>query len=469
MQKCVFDRNTVDEQLVLLSNILEGQREIKKTLLSYLEKVSDHISNTTNTENSEALVSCLSNVQEIFDNIKSNIDKLIELKLFIENISKSTSLNVIDFEKYYNQFIELSEKIETTNNSYNDFMEKLTSIPSIDFSGLNYKKSETLNTSKTEEPENKDEEIETSTKEVVEENITETAIDETVKEDITETTPAIETTVEQPTIEEISTEVVIEEDTTDTKSTIEETVTEKIVEKEPVVEEVAEENTTKSEAVVENSTEESPEKEESIEKLQENETSVEEIVKENVTEIESIPQKEPVIETVVEENIEKSVEKVSETETPTEEVVEEKTTETEPVIEENDSEINFAERTLLIDNEAQIAILPYSLLDLEEFFSENPEKYSSINDIIEKEYTVSLDNYENTSISRFKQTFKLAKEKSNLSFFESLNYANKLLFENQVEPIVIAACSTIDELETYLDCLNNDVLDKFDYFTIIDK
>lgn len=438
MQKCVFDKNTVNEQLVLLSNMLENQREIKKTLLSYLEKVSNHISNTTNTENSEALVSCLSNVQEIFDNIKSNIDKLIELKLFIENISKSTSLNIIDFEKYYNQFIELSEKIETTNNSYNDFMHKLTSIPSIDFSGLNYKKSETLNNLKTEELENKlenKEEIETSAKKVIEENNvgTENVIETIVKEN----------------------EVVVKENITEIESVIEETtVIEDITETEPIIEAVVEESVTKTEPVIETSVEQPTTEETSIEasteKAQEK-TVVEEYQKEE------------------EKSVEKSVENVPETETLTDEVVEGNTTETKPVIVENDSEINFAEKTLLIDNEAQIAILPYSLLDLEDFFSENPEKYSSINDIIEKEYTVSLDNYENTSISRFKQTFKLAKEKSNLSFFESLNYANKLLFENQVKPIIIAACSTIDELESYLDCLNNDVLEKFDYFTIIDK
>lgn len=438
MQKCVFDKNTVNEQLVLLSNMLENQREIKKTLLSYLEKVSDHISNTTNTENSEALVSCLSNVQEIFDNIKSNIDKLIELKLFIENISKSTSLNIIDFEKYYNQFIELSEKIETTNNSYNDFMKKLTSIPSIDFSGLNYKKPETLNNLKTEELENKlenKEEIETSAKEVIEENNvgTENVIETIVKEN----------------------EVVVKENITEIESVIEETtVIEDITETEPIIEAVVEESVTKTEPVIETSVEQPTTEETSIkastEKAQEK-TVVEEYQKEE------------------EKSVEKSVENIPETETLTDEVVEENTTGTKPVIVENDSEINFAEKTLLIDNEAQIAILPYSLLDLEDFFSENPEKYSSINDIIEKEYTVSLDNYENTSISRFKQTFKLAKEKSNLSFFESLNYANKLLFENQVKPIIIAACSTIDELESYLDCLNNDVLEKFDYFTIIDK
>ncbi|MBQ7410696.1 MAG: hypothetical protein IJW20_04875 [Clostridia bacterium] len=438
MQKCVFDKNTVNEQLVLLSNMLENQREIKKTLLSYLEKVSDHISNTTNTENSEALVSCLSNVQEIFDNIKSNIDKLIELKLFIENISKSTSLNIIDFEKYYNQFIELSEKIETTNNSYNDFMHKLTSIPSIDFSGLNYKKSETLNNLKTEELENKlenKEEIETSAKKVIEENNvgTENVIETIVKEN----------------------EVVVKENITEIESVIEETtVIEDITETEPIIEAVVEESVTKTEPVIETSVEQPTTEETSIEasteKAQEK-TVVEEYQKEE------------------EKSVEKSVENIPETETLTDEVVEENTTGTKPVIVENDSEINFAEKTLLIDNEAQIAILPYSLLDLEDFFSENPEKYSSINDIIEKEYTVSLDNYENTSISRFKQTFKLAKEKSNLSFFESLNYANKLLFENQVKPIIIAACSTIDELESYLDCLNNDVLEKFDYFTIIDK
>ena len=142
MKKIVFDKGTVNEQLVLLSKHLETQRNAKKSLLSYLEKVSEYISNENITEDSEALVSCLNSVQDIFDNIKNITDKLIELRLFLENISKSTSLNVIDFEKYNTQFIELEENIKRTNTSYNNFMENLVSLNLIDFSELEYEKLE---------------------------------------------------------------------------------------------------------------------------------------------------------------------------------------------------------------------------------------------------------------------------------------------------------------------------------------
>ena len=110
-----------------------------------------------------------------------------------------------------------------------------------------------------------------------------------------------------------------------------------------------------------------------------------------------------------------------------------------------------------------------SILDLEEYFSDNPEKYSSLHDIIDQEYTVSLNNYVNNSITRFKETYRLAKSKSNLSVLESLNFAKKVFKIDNVQPVVIAACSSIDELSSYIDCLENNKLNSFEYFKIINQ
>ena len=366
MVKNVFNKNTVEEQYVLLSNLLEGQRKIKKILLTYLEKVSEHISNTDNSEYSESLVSCLSNVQSLIDNIKLNIDKLIELKLFIDNISNSNSLNIIDFEKYKNQFIDLTEKINSTNMSYNTFMENLTAIPAIDFSNLEYEKID----------------IPTTLENIENELYETTNSNENKEEIITENT--------ENKISEIS--------GTNNSTNI--------------TEEITENNTENT--IVENS-------EETV-----------------------------IIEESASENIENEISKMPETSNSDE-----------------SNKTNFIEKTLLINYKTDIAILPYSLFDLEEYFSENPEKYSSISDIIEKEYTVSLKDYKNNSISRFKETFKLARDKNHFSFFEALNYANKLKSETEVEPIIIAACESVHELDCYLECLYNDSITSFNCFNII--
>lgn len=127
----------------------------------------------------------------------------------------------------------------------------------------------------------------------------------------------------------------------------------------------------------------------------------------------------------------------------------------------------FLENTLLICEKQGIAILPYSILELEEDFSNNPEKYSSIQDIINKEYTIYLKNYKNVANIRFREIFNLAKNKCDFNFFKSFNLAYELFFNSHLNPVIISACKSIDELNTYLDCLENNIVDKFKCFNIL--
>ena len=437
MKKNVFDKGTVNEQLVLLSKHLETQRNAKKSLLSYLEKVSEYISNENITEDSEALVSCLNSVQDIFDNIKNITDKLIELRLFLENISKSTSLNVIDFEKYNTQFIELEENIKRTNTSYNNFMENLVSLNLIDFSELEYEKLEPTIIEKT---------IDNNT----------TVNYQPVALEGIHSLEAFEKMIE--TISE--TEANLENE--DINNTTETTVNE--------INNSSNNIETINVVPVENTNIETTENIDSKETEISN-TSI--VTEETIDTVEKI--------TSITENSETTNLKTQDESFTTEDIVEEPNT-IENAIEEIENidnkenvtnresvTTNFLEKTLFINYKSNTAILPYSLFDLEEAFSENPEKYSSINDIIKKEYTVSLDDYTNNSISRFKQTFKLAKEKSHLPFFKSLSYANRLFFESDVEPIIIAACDSIHELDCYLEYLNNDFTTPFNCFNIINQ
>ena len=99
--------------------------------------------------------------------------------------------------------------------------------------------------------------------------------------------------------------------------------------------------------------------------------------------------------------------------------------------------------------------------------SNNPEKYSSIQDIIGKEYTVPLKNFKNHAISRFKETYNLAKNKSGFSVLKSLSLANELLFASNVDPVIIRACKNINELYIYLSCLEDNILNEFRCFKIV--
>ncbi len=476
MVKNVFNKNTVEEQYVLLSNLLEGQRKIKKILLTYLEKVSEHISNTDNSEYSEALVSCLSNVQSLFDNIKLNIDKLIELKLFIDNISNSNSLNIIDFEKYKNQFIDLTEKINSTNMSYNTFMENLTAIPAIDFSNLEYEKIDIPTTLEnienelyetTNSNENKEEIITENTENEISEisgTNNSTNITEEITENNTENT-MVENSEKSVSIEETTSKNTEFENSETSETNNSTNVSEEIIENN--TEDAISENSEKS-VSIEETTSKNTEFENSETSETNNSTNVSEEIIENNTEDAISENSEETTETNTENTIvENSEETVIIEESASENIENEISKMPETSNSDESNKTNFIEKTLLINYKTDIAILPYSLFDLEEYFSENPEKYSSISDIIEKEYTVSLKDYKNNSISRFKETFKLARDKNHFSFFEALNYANKLKSETEVEPIIIAACESVHELDCYLECLYNDSITSFNCFNII--
>lgn len=127
----------------------------------------------------------------------------------------------------------------------------------------------------------------------------------------------------------------------------------------------------------------------------------------------------------------------------------------------------ISERTLYVSSSHKNAILPYSTVELENCFSNNPEKYSSIQDIIDKEYTVPLKNFKNHAISRFKETYNLAKNKSGFSVLKSLSLANELLFASNVDPVIIRACKNINELYIYLSCLEDNILNEFRCFKIV--
>ncbi len=124
--KFMIDSSTISSEVEILNNILNQQRQLKKTLLLYLEKISDGIFNASDPEDVNSLISCLNSIRKSFENIKENINNLIELKQFLENTLKTTGyLNTFDCETYNKSFSELFKKITEDNIFYYTFMESL--------------------------------------------------------------------------------------------------------------------------------------------------------------------------------------------------------------------------------------------------------------------------------------------------------------------------------------------------------
>ena len=121
--------------------------------------------------------------------------------------------------------------------------------------------------------------------------------------------------------------------------------------------------------------------------------------------------------------------------------------------------------TLLISETQSKVVLPYKINDIEKILEKN-KKYSTIQDVIDGEYTFPIDKYKNSSKSRFKEAYNLMRKKEKASVFDSLSLATEVIFNSSLNPAVITACNNLDQLDVYLDCLSSNELDKFNYFKI---
>lgn len=120
---------------------------------------------------------------------------------------------------------------------------------------------------------------------------------------------------------------------------------------------------------------------------------------------------------------------------------------------------------LLISEKLDKVILPYTVSELKQLLNKDNE-YSSLQDIIEQEYTLPLKKFSNPVVSRFKQAYHLSRNKEKLSIFASLDLAFELAFNYNLHPAVIAACKNIDELDIYLSYLEDNETEKFNIFKI---
>ena len=587
ISRFIIDQNVINNELKVLNNILNQQRQLKKTLLLYLEKISDGIYQASDPQDLDSLISCLDTIKESFENIKSNINQIIELKNYLENITKFDYLETSYFEKYNTKYLKVFEKISEDNIFYYSFMESILKYVKIEFpeniptiSEINYD----VNQNTESIVYKKISEYSTQTPISNTENVTNAIMTENLKllniDSIDNHSPSskdITNTLNNNVIDEITSSI-IEENIDNLNITNEESIFPNNDFSNEVTSSVIEENidnlniVNDEESILPNNDfldeVASSIIEENIDNLNiTNEESIfpnndfsnevtSSVIEENIDNLNIVNDEESilpnndfldeVVSSIIEENIDNlNIVNDEESILPNNDILNEDTSsiitennnisyeipniKTAPITKKIDtdpfkkiankisvSEIkkdtildehkienpqftnvdtnktnsnniikkintsylrrekknepefsnNFLERTLVISEKNNTVILPYSVAELEECFSNNPEKYSSIQDIIDKEYTISLDIYKNAPIARFKEAFNLARHKENLSFMDSINLANELLFNSNLNPAVITACKTLDELDIYLSCLEDDDLEDFKFFKI---
>ena len=136
---------------------------------------------------------------------------------------------------------------------------------------------------------------------------------------------------------------------------------------------------------------------------------------------------------------------------------------------EDDDELDLMKDndTLIISEEDNQVILPYKLSDVERQYKKNKKKYSSVKDLIQNEYIIPTDNFKNPIKSRFREAYQLIKKKEHGHLKEALELGFELMFQSNLTPAIIAACKNLKELDIYLDCLDDNELDKFSCFNIV--
>ena len=140
--------------------------------------------------------------------------------------------------------------------------------------------------------------------------------------------------------------------------------------------------------------------------------------------------------------------------------------EQEDIISGKDLEISYIENTLVISEEQKKVILPYTINQVKETLLKNNAEYSSLQDVIDKVYTKPINYYRFSAIARFKETYKLVREKEKGTRAKALELAFELLLNYNLHPAIITACKSLDELDVYLACLEDNALNEFRFFDI---
>lgn len=126
----------------------------------------------------------------------------------------------------------------------------------------------------------------------------------------------------------------------------------------------------------------------------------------------------------------------------------------------------FEEKTLIISYIDKKVILPFTFEEISNIFKNNLDKYSTIQDVVDSLYTKPLDYYKNSLTSRFKEAYKLIKERENGTIKDALDLAFEVFTNFNIHPAIISSCKTLTEFDIYLSCLEYNELEDFHFFNI---
>lgn len=126
----------------------------------------------------------------------------------------------------------------------------------------------------------------------------------------------------------------------------------------------------------------------------------------------------------------------------------------------------YKDNNVLLISEVQGKVfLPYKIDDLNKIIEHN-KTFKDINELIEKNYVIPITRFRIPAIARFRESFELMKYKEKAPLPQCLSLSLELSMNSLLNPAIISACKNLDELDIYLDYLENNELEKFKIFEI---
>ena len=123
--------------------------------------------------------------------------------------------------------------------------------------------------------------------------------------------------------------------------------------------------------------------------------------------------------------------------------------------------------TLIISEKDNKVFLPYKVEEINDYLEQFPEQYNSFESVVAKEFILPLNYYmSHPVLARFREAYSLCRDREAKPIFESLKYAMDMMFNRRLNPAIIAACKTQEQLSNYLDCLEKNNLKAFTDFEI---
>ncbi len=131
-------------------------------------------------------------------------------------------------------------------------------------------------------------------------------------------------------------------------------------------------------------------------------------------------------------------------------------------------EAQFDNDTLLISEKNKTIYLPYKLSELVDYIESYPAVYNSVQDVVKKEFILPFDYFmKHPYKARFSETYNILRNLEGKGFIPSVAYSLNVARRYNLNPAVIAACKTKSELESYLEYLDSNSLENFNFFNIL--